>query len=221
VTGSRRKRSRQPGDAFRVGGGEQQGLPLHRALLGHLGDVVDEPHVQHAVRLVEHQGIERLELQVAAFQVVQHPARRADHDVRAVFQAGGLAPQRHAAGQRDHLDVVLGARQPPDFGGDLVGQLARGAQHQRLRREPARIQPGQQRQRERRGLAAAGLGLGDQVAPGQCRRQAGRLDGRHLVVAEAAEVLQRGGSKGKGIETGRLGHHPIIPHLSARRQRMR
>ena len=95
----------------------------------------------------------------------------------------------------------------------LVGQLARGAQHQRLHGEAARVQVGQQRQREGGGLAAAGLGLRDQVLAQQGRRQAGRLDGRHLVVAERCEVLQGGGGQGKSGEAvlGRLGHGPIIP----------
>jgi ABC-type amino acid transport substrate-binding protein len=49
-----------------------------------------------------------------------------------------------AAAQRQHLDVVLGARQPADFLRDLVGQLARRAQHQRLHGKAARVELGQQ-----------------------------------------------------------------------------
>ena len=69
-------------------------------------------------------------VQVAARQVVHHPAGRAHHDVRAMFQRRALAAQGDAAAQGDDLDVLLGAGQPPDFRGDLVGQLARRAQHQ-------------------------------------------------------------------------------------------
>jgi hypothetical protein len=65
------------------------------------------------------------------------------------------------------LDVVLGARQPADLLRHLVGQLARRAQHQRLHGKAARVQLGQQGQGEGRRLAAAGLGLGDEVVAGQ------------------------------------------------------
>jgi hypothetical protein len=123
------------GDALRVGGREQQRLALLGALARHGGDVVEEAHVEHAVGFVEHQGVQRFEREAAALQVVHHAAGRAHHDVRAVLQAGDLAAQRHAAAQGHDLDVVLGARQAADLGGHLVGQLARGAQHQRLHGE--------------------------------------------------------------------------------------
>ena len=84
-------------DAFGIGRREQQGLALRRALLHHERDIVVETHVQHAVRFVEHQRIERIQLQGAAFDVVHDAARRADDDVRAVFQAVGLRAHGAAA----------------------------------------------------------------------------------------------------------------------------
>jgi len=114
----------------------------------------------------------------------------------AVLQARDLRAHRRAAAQRQRLHVVLGAREAPDLLRDLVGQLARRAQHQRLHVEALRIQPGQQREREGGGLAAAGLGLRDQVVAGQRDRQAGGLDRRHRLVAEAGQVLEgRGGER--------------------------
>jgi hypothetical protein len=117
-------------NAFGVGGREQQGLALGRALFGHGGNVVKKAHVQHAVGLVQHQGVEGFQRQVAALQVVHDAPGRAHHHVRAVLQRGTLAAQRNAAAQGDDLDVFLGARQAADFDGHLVGQFARGAQHQ-------------------------------------------------------------------------------------------
>jgi hypothetical protein len=134
------------GDALRVGGREQQGLALFGALARHGGDVVEEAHVEHAVGLVEHQGVERFERQVLALQVVHHAAGRAHHDVRAMLQAQHLAAQRHAAAQGHDLDVFLGPRQAADLGSHLVGQFARGAQHQRLHGKAAGVQVGQQGQ---------------------------------------------------------------------------
>ena len=203
------------GDAFGVGGREQQRLALRRALLGDHGDVVVEAHVEHAVGFVQHQRVQRLQVQAAAFQVVHDAPRRADDDVRAMLQAGQLRAHRRAAAQRQDLDVVFGAGQAAQFLGHLVGQFACRAQHQRLHREAARVQVGQQRQAEGGGLAAAGLGLGDQVMAGQRQRQAGGLDRRHRVVAQLLQVLQRGRRQrqaGEGVGGG------VHPRLSAGRR---
>ena len=133
------------------------------------------------------------ERQAAALEVVHDAARRADDDVRAVFEAGRLRTHRRAAAQRQHLDVFFGAREAADFLRDLVGEFARRAQHHRLHGEVARVEARQQRQRKRRGLAAAGLRLGDQVVAGQRDRQARGLNRRHLDVAELRQVGERGG----------------------------
>ena len=196
--------ARQPGDAFGVGGGEQQGLALGRAAPRDIGDVVVKAHVEHAVGLVEHQRIERLELEAAALEVVHEPPGRADDDVRAVLEARHLRLHRRAAAQRQHLDVGLEARQPADLLAHLVGQLARGAQHHRLHREAARVEPAQHRQRKGGGLAAAGLGLGDEVVAGQRQRQAGSLDRRHREVFELLQVLEQCRGERQGVE-GDLG----------------
>jgi len=50
----------------------------------------------------------------------------------------------------------------------------------------------QQADAEGGGLAAAGLGLGDQVAALEDQRQAGGLDRRHFGVAERGEVVAHG-----------------------------
>ena len=205
------------GNALGVGGRKQQGLALFRTLLGDFDDVVEEAHVEHAVGFVEHQGVERIELQAAALQVVHQAAGRADHDVGAVLQRGELSTQRHAAAERDDLDVVFGARQSADFGGHLIGQLARGAEHHGLHGEAARVQVGQQGQGKGGGLAAAGLGLGNDVFAQQGRRQAGRLDRRHGRVAQLLQVGQRGRGEGEGGEVGRgSGGHPRLSVAGAR-----
>ncbi len=181
------------GDAFRIGGREQQRLALRRALFGDHRDVVVKAHVEHAIGLVQHQRVQRLQVQAAALQVVHDASRRSHDDVRTMFQAGQLRAHRRAATQRQDLDVVFGARQASQLLRHLLGELTRRAKHQRLHREAPRIQVGQQRQAEGGGLAAAGLGLCDQVMPGQGERQAGGLDRRHRGVTQAGKVFQRGG----------------------------
>ena len=194
-------------NALGVGGREQQRLAFLGGLLHHGGNVVKEAHVQHAVGFVQHQRVQVFQRKVFALQQVHDAARCADHDVRAVLQAGALAARGHATAQRHHLDVFLGPRQAANFHRHLVGQLARGAQHHGLHRKPARVELGQQRQRKGGRLAAAGLGLGNQVFAGQRNGQAGGLNGRHGLVAELLQVGQRGGREG---ERGESVHAPII-----------
>ena len=57
---------RDAADLGRHGRGEQRDLPLLRRLLEDPFDVVDEAHAQHLVGLVEHDVLERVELQSAA-----------------------------------------------------------------------------------------------------------------------------------------------------------
>ena len=129
----------QLGDAFGVGGREQQRLALPwgtaRATVA-----MSSKKPMSSMRSASSSTsvLSASSFRLLALQVVHHAAGRADHDVRAVLQARELPAQRHAAAERDHLDVVFGARQAPDLGRHLVGQLARRAQHQRLHGEAAR-----------------------------------------------------------------------------------
>jgi hypothetical protein len=67
-------------DVLGEGGREQQRLAvlLARRLAHDALDLRDEAHVQHAVRLVEHQDLHVVEVQVAAGEVDQAP--RGGHD---------------------------------------------------------------------------------------------------------------------------------------------
>ena len=49
-------------------------------------DVVYESHVEHGVRLVEHDELDPAEVEAAALDVVHYPSRGAHHDVDAVVQ---------------------------------------------------------------------------------------------------------------------------------------
>ena len=140
-------------------------------------------------------------------QMLLKAARGADDDVRAVLQRADLRAEGHAAAQGQDLDVVFGAGQTTEFLGDLVGQLASRANDQRLATEEARIDRVQQADTEGGGLAAAGLGLGDQVHPLEDHRQALRLDRRHLGITEGVEVSQHGGGQRQSIKSGGDGGH--------------
>ena len=198
---------RQLLDAHRVGGGEQQGLPARRGLFDDVFDGVVEAHVEHAVGFVEDQRVQAVEYQRTLAQVLLDTPRGADDDVGAVLQGSDLRAEGHAAAQGQDLDVVFGTGQAPDFLGHLVGQLAGRADHQGLAAEVARVDRVQQADAEGRGLAAAGLGLGDQVHALEDHRQALRLDRRHLGIPEGVEVSQHGGRQGQSIKSGGDGGH--------------
>jgi len=134
-------------------------------------------------------------VQAVALQVIHDAPGCADHDMRAVFQAGNLRSHGAAATQGEHFDVALAARQAADFLRDLIGQFAGWAKHESLHGQAAGVEFGEQRQGKGGGLAAAGFGLRDQVVPGQRERQAGGLDRRHLRVAQLLQVRQHGGGK--------------------------
>ena len=142
---------------------EQRDLPLRRRLLEDPLDVVDEAHAQHLVGLVEHEVRQRRELQRAALEVIDDAARRADDDVHAAPQAVQLRRVALAAVDRQHVKAGQVRRVALERLGDLDRQLARRHQHQRLRRALLHIDARQDRQRERGGLAGAGLRLADDV----------------------------------------------------------
>ncbi len=155
-------------------------------------DVVDEAHAQHLVGFVQHQGLELAEVEGAFFDVVDHAARGRHDHVHAAAQCRQLRAIALAAVDRQHVEALdVGGIALEGFG-DLDRQLARGRQHQRLRGGLLDVDARQDRQREGRGLAGAGLGLPEHVAVGQQQRDRGGLDRRRRLVADLLQRLQDG-----------------------------
>ena len=127
-------------------------------------DVLDEAHAQHLVGFVDDDGLELVELQGLAAQVVLNPARRADDGVHAAAQLLQLELHARAAVDGQHVEAFEMPRVRLHRLGDLNRELARRREHEQLRLRALQIEPAQQRQRERRGLAGA------RSAPGQARR---------------------------------------------------
>src|SRR5699024_6259202 len=75
--------------------------------------------------------------------------------------------------------------------GDLDRELARRRQHERLRFRLRAVEPREDRQRERGGLAGAGLRLTEQVAAFEQRRDRRGLDRRGRFVADLGERRQQ------------------------------
>jgi hypothetical protein len=110
--------------------------------------------------------------------VVDHPARGADDDVHAALERLQLRVIALSAVDRQHVETGQVHGIFLERLGDLDRQFAGRCEHQRLRLELLRVDLRQDRQRERRGLAGAGLGLAEHVAAGEQRRNRGRLDRR-------------------------------------------
>ncbi len=144
----------------------------------HPADVGQEAHVEHAIRFVEHQELEPGHLRVGHPEVIEEAAGRGDDDVDAAAERVLLRPHADpaedggAAERRVHGQIV-------EIGEHLGGELTGRRQHQRPGR-PARPihQLVEDRQQERRGLAAAGGGAAQDVATLETGRDGVVLDGR-------------------------------------------
>ena len=204
------------------GGGEQRGLLRVRGGGEDAVHLLREAHAQHLVRLVQHEGLQVGEVQRAALEVVDHAARRADDDLRAPAQARQLRTVRGAAVHGQHGDVVEVLGVAVEGVGHLEGELAGRGEREHLRgvRAPGHVrglgEAGQGRQRERAGLAGAGLGQAHDVAAVQQQRDGRLLDRRGAGVAQVldggqhagvqAEVQEGGaGGPGRGLGGGGLG----------------
>ena len=162
---------REAHDLFGHRRGEEQRLAraAGRQLRHDELDVRPEAHVEHPVGFVEHEHVEAGEGRDAGAQVIHQPARRGDDDVDAGLERLLLAVHADAAedGRAAHRRVVAEALHVVF---DLDGEFAGGGQHEDAGRAFALgvdlQQPLHQREQERRGLARAGLGAGDEVVAG-------------------------------------------------------
>ena len=169
-----------PGDG---GGEEPQVLPLVH-LVQQAGHIVDEAHVQHPVRLVQHYGLGSVHPDGAALHVVAEAAGGGHHDLGVLLQGVDLPADGGAAVKAHRPHAGLEGRQVPDLVRDLDGQLPGGGQDHRLDALVLRVHVLHNGDAVGKGLAGAGGGLGDHVLPVHHGRDAARLDrGGHLDVA--------------------------------------
>ena len=94
-------------DLLGHGGGEQQGLPLLRQAGDHPAHIVDESHIQHPVRLVQHKGLNGGEVDVTLTAQVVETARRGHQHVHPPLQGLHLGGLAHAAEDDGILDAQV------------------------------------------------------------------------------------------------------------------
>ncbi len=177
------------------GGAEEQRLARERRQLEDAFDIGDEPHVQHAVRLVHDHDLNAGQQQLAAFEMIQQTTGRRDQHVNAavdqlvLFAKGNPADQQRL-GQLGVLGIGF------EVFGNLCGQFARGRQNKAARHPrtgPTLAQQRDHRQRKAGGLAGAGLGNAQHVAPLQGVRDRLGLNGGGGFVAGFGHGLQHAG----------------------------
>ena len=188
---------RQSADIVRIGGGEQQVLPLLRQQLDDLADVVDEAHVQHSIGLIEHQHLHLGEVSHALLCEIEQTTGSRHQNVAAAAQCADLRIDAHAAehlvGPQLHVFAVVARTLS-----HLRAKLAGGSQHQRAG-GPARAvrlvrgQPLQNGQHEAGRFAGAGLGAGEDIAAGKHGRNRLDLDGGRRIVALIGDSTQQFG----------------------------
>ena len=193
----------QPPDFRREGGRKQQRGAAFGQVAEDALQVGQKADVQHAIGLVQHHVFHLAEHGAFGFDVIEQAARRGHQHFNALFQLGGLRLHVHAAKDDGAAQVrVFGIQ--GDLLRHLVGQLARGQQHQRAhgvaRGRGGGVfvleQPLQQRQREGRRFARAGLSRAHHVLPGQHHGNGLRLDGGHVFVAHLGHgALERLGKR--------------------------
>ncbi len=177
-------------DLGREGGPKQQRGALFGQVREDALQVGQKTDVEHAVGLVEHHVLHLVQHRVLGLDVVEQPPGRGHQHLDTLFQLQRLGFHVHAAEHHGAAQLgVLGIQ--GDLLGDLVGQFTRGQQHQGAHRV-ARGRGGtvlvleqalQQRQREGRRLAGAGLGCAHHILAGQNHRNGLLLDGGHGLVA--------------------------------------
>ena len=188
----------QVGDFLGHGGGKQQRLPTLGQTGDDLADIVDKAHVQHPVRLVQNEGFNLFQVNVALVAQVVETARRSYQNIHTL--ADGLhlghlshAAENHGAAQGQILavsfKVVLNLQrqfpcgrenQSPD---GLMGTIG-------LFLEP--LQNGDSKGRR---FTGARLGAADEVPARQHRRNGGSLNGRRLHIAHISHRPQQGGQQ--------------------------
>ena len=170
----------QAADLRGDGGAEEQRLPVGGQQRDDALHIGDEPHVEHAVGLVDHQHAGVGEQDGAAVEHVHQPAGRGDQHVHAAHQDFLLVGHAFAADHQGVGELQVLAIFDEVFR-HLQRQFAGRLQDQAARHAGAGAAAGQDvqhRQREARGLAGAGLRAAQQVAAHQDVGDGLFLDGR-------------------------------------------
>ena len=160
-------------------------------------NITNKSKVEHAVRLVEHEMADLVQLQLAGAHQVADTAWRADHDVGA--RAHSLHLHEAADATKDGNDAPPLSAERRRLCSICNASSRVGARiRARVMKHAAELIAGQvleHRQSECRGLAGAGLGDAEQVAAGEQVRNGGCLDGGWLKEALCSRARSKGSAR--------------------------
>jgi hypothetical protein len=195
------------------GGREEQRLALRRTGVEQALDLGQEPHVGHAVRLVEHDEVDLTQAHVALVDQVGEATGAGHRDVDAVAQRPQLVAEADAAVEGG--DRLVGVGQHGQLVADLRGELTGGCEHQGTRVvRTGSADTLHQRDAEGERLAGPRRGTSADVAAGERRDQGRGLDregcgdaaGRHAADDLGRYAERREAGRGRfGGNLGRVG----------------
>ncbi len=194
--------------------GEEHRLPV---VGGHRHDALDvgeEAQVEHLVGLVEDQHLDVAQVDVPLVREVDQPTGGADDDVDPLPERLDLRLVGTAAVDLEDAHAAAGTSQAQVLG-DLDAELAGRDDDERLRlpggSEELHVVVGgrdealQQRDAEAQRLARTGLGLADDVLPGEGDREGHLLDGEGVDDADGFECFTCFGEYAELSERGQDG----------------
>ena len=185
----------------------RQRLPLLAAGGDDLPHVADEAHVEHAVRLVENEDRNLVEIHMALSEEVEETPRRGDQNVDALLECLDLLALPYAAEDHGGAKLKLAAIGAETIV-DLTGKLARRRKNERMR-TPRRAWPAllrqavQNRQREGGGLAGTRLGNAEQIPAFDQKGNRLRLNRRRLEIVFGLERKPQRLRQPKAVERSR------------------
>ncbi len=205
--------------AYGVGHGrrEEGDLPAGGGLAEDPLDVLGEAHVEHLVGLVQDQGADALQVEVALTHVVHDSPGRPNDDVGAALQLANLHAEALTAVERQDLESGELTPVAVEGLGDLQRQFPGGGQDQDLGVGRVEVDAADQGHGEGGCLAGASLGLAEDVSSCHDRRDALGLDGCRDLIAQDTQGLAHRRREAEGIEALGLGGRPGVARVHGRR----
>src|SRR5690606_10177897 len=106
------------------GGREEQRLPGEGNEFADALDIRDKAHIEHPIRLIDDEDLNTSQKQLAAFEMVEQPARRCDENVCTALKLLLLLVERYAADEQRNIQPVILAVFDEIFF-DLRGEFSR------------------------------------------------------------------------------------------------
>jgi hypothetical protein len=164
-------------------------------------DIRAEANVEHPIGLIEYDVHDIAEIQRSSLDMVEHTARRADHNVDTARQGADLTLDGLTA-ECPANDDVAAESQPLQLARNLLSQLAGGRQDDRLRPSSPGFEHLNDRNSKGSRFAGAGFGLSDDIESIERLGNECSLNGAGCNVAD---LLQ-------GAEHRRAQPHGLEPH---------